>query len=202
MSAGGAGGRAIRRSIERFYGRGDVVDNYIYDGKTDPQIFIELLRRFKDASEIDDGQIAKLLDSYIELLPQELAKNTAFLYPGVKPLLRALRDRQLPFGLLTGNLERGAKLKLEHVGIRHEFKFRPIHQAETIGVCAEIRIQTHPFGRKKLYPEFPSRHLVAFIFALGIMRVYFDYDFFGHAYPLLFFNSSFTAFTICALSRR
>jgi phosphoglycolate phosphatase-like HAD superfamily hydrolase len=60
---------------------------------------------------------------YVDLLTAELAKptQTTRLYPGIKELLAALEpyetDRRALVGLLTGNVQHGAALKLRSAGL-------------------------------------------------------------------------------------
>lgn len=114
----GAGRRAMEGAmIEVFGTAGD--PGYRYDGKTDRQIAREQMRAsgFDDATI--DTRIDDLLDGYVQRLELELARDdSARSCLGVSPLLDALgtRDDAL-LGLLTGNIERGARRKLGRVGI-------------------------------------------------------------------------------------
>ena len=74
-----------------------------------------------------DAEIMKLRDAYLEQLPLELprpAGEPSCVLPGVSALLDALEE--LPgvhVGLLTGNFERGAELKLAHFDLWRRFSF-------------------------------------------------------------------------------
>ena len=124
LLSGGAGRRALVRVMSSTISDSDVFDRVRFDGKTDPQIIVELLR--ESGQEHSGGQdlIEMLSDQYLELLESELADQDAppaTLMPGVMPLLDAFhQDTRAMLGLLTGNLARGATLKLRSVGIDPE----------------------------------------------------------------------------------
>jgi phosphoglycolate phosphatase-like HAD superfamily hydrolase len=117
----GAGRRAMEGALVDVYGvPGDPA--YRYDGKTDRQIAREQLR----AAGLDDGAIdarlPALLDRYVDRLGDELAGAVAQPFAGVVPLLDALEARRdaATLGLLTGNIEPGARAKLRAVGLAFE----------------------------------------------------------------------------------
>jgi len=65
------------------------------------------------------------LEAYLEILPMELQQGPpGRVLPGIFELLETLRLRpDVAQGLLTGNLERGAELKLSHFKVWHYFEF-------------------------------------------------------------------------------
>lgn len=115
----GAGRRSMEHALMQTFGfAGD--PSYRYDGKTDQQITREQMR----AAGIDEDTITArmddVLDAYVEQLSAELAQdpNAARLCAGIPALLDALEAHDgATLGLLTGNIERGARKKLEAVGI-------------------------------------------------------------------------------------
>lgn len=115
----GAGRRAIHRALREVFGGTGPAD-YHFDGKTDPQIVRELMRLEGHSDERIDAEMQRMLDRYVECLHEEL------LHPGFRPrtlpgvalLLDELeRRRDVILGLLTGNLQQGARAKLEAVGV-------------------------------------------------------------------------------------
>jgi phosphoglycolate phosphatase-like HAD superfamily hydrolase len=61
---------------------------------------------------------------YYQNLPASLIANNGRLLPGVKNLLEQLKAREdVALGLLTGNLQQAAQIKLSHVGITDFFSF-------------------------------------------------------------------------------
>jgi len=116
----GAGRRAITAALADRMGNGDAWQKITFDGKTDPQIVRELLEAAGDAAASDPDLIAELCDRYVGLLEEELDRSPGCtrLLPGVVPLLDELAARaDVVVGLLTGNLARGAGLKLRSGGL-------------------------------------------------------------------------------------
>lgn len=115
----GAGRRAIQRALREVFGSTGPAD-YFFDGKTDPQIVRELMQLAGHGDDRIDADMQRLLDRYVECLHEELGdpRYRPYTLPGVPELLDALEARSdVILGLLTGNLEQGAKAKLEAVGL-------------------------------------------------------------------------------------
>ncbi len=88
--------------------------------------------------------LTAFFDGYLHRLSQELPLRKGVLLPGMLPLLEALRMRDdTVLGLLTGNLERGAALKLTHYGVNHFFDFGAFaddhHDRNALGPFARSR---------------------------------------------------------------
>jgi phosphoglycolate phosphatase-like HAD superfamily hydrolase len=115
---------AGRRSIHAALAEGGIdlarAGGIRFDGKTDPQIVIELLHAAGHPVPDDPERIARVLEKYLAYLERHLAEleNQSRLMPGVLELLDALEaDRGVVLGLLTGNVAAGARLKLRAVGL-------------------------------------------------------------------------------------
>lgn len=119
----GIGRRAIHRALLAEMGTAGPIDGHRFDGKTDPQIVHELLTLAGHADAGDERRIAAVCRRYVEMLEVELARadRAPRLLNGVAALLAALTraetERRALVGLLTGNLERGAALKLRAAGV-------------------------------------------------------------------------------------
>ncbi|MGD8394004.1 MAG: haloacid dehalogenase-like hydrolase [Candidatus Eiseniibacteriota bacterium] len=123
LTAGGLGGRAMLAAIKGVSGHTVDVDGYSYGGRTDPQIIRELLERAGlPAAEIA-GLRPRILARYVDELERLLrGSRRPRLFAGVRELLARLeREPSVVVGLLTGNVEAAACLKLDHFGIRHCF---------------------------------------------------------------------------------
>ena len=122
ISTGAAGQRAIvRATAERFGGSGDL-NGVEIAGRTDTGIAQQVLQKY--GAPINDESVDSFLDLYIRSLAEELPRRHGRVLPGVLELLqRAVQQPDTTLGLLTGNLERGAKLKLEHYKLWHFFAF-------------------------------------------------------------------------------
>src|SRR2546426_8753155 len=119
----GAGRRAIQRAMLDEVGTAGPIDGYRIDGKTDPQIVRELLELAGHPDAGSNDRVTAVCRRYVELLTAELEKPTQAtkIYPGIQELLSALEpyeaDGRALVGLLTGNVEHGARLKLRSAGL-------------------------------------------------------------------------------------
>jgi len=113
VRTGGAGLRALDRAFAALYKLPEAMAGVIPHGKTDPMIIREVIEtKMKRPAAPED--IAGVGEAYLEFLPQEVAPGPDYqVLDGVRPLLENLVDRRdTLLGLGTGNLERGARIKL------------------------------------------------------------------------------------------
>lgn len=123
VSSKGAGRRAVGRALVEVYGATGPYETYDMRGRTDLQIVFDLMA----AAGIPEGVVAERLprffDRYVEVLTAELRGTGVELLPGVSELIRRLSERpQFVVGLLTGNIEAGARIKLAPTGLLPYFK--------------------------------------------------------------------------------
>lgn len=95
-----------------------------FGGKTDFQICKEVLRDYGIPEPVIDELAPAIIHRYLEkcetLLPTERGQEMKLL-PGVPEILKELDSHEdVVLGLLTGNVKKGATMKLDHAGI---FKF-------------------------------------------------------------------------------
>ena len=124
VSARGAGRAAFGRALTATYGTAGAVDTYDFRGKTDPRIVWDLLR----GAGLDDAAITRGLDAFYAAYLEELRRaigdgSRVQVMPGIAEVVGALaaRDDAL-VGLLTGNIEAGARLKLAPTGLWPRFR--------------------------------------------------------------------------------
>jgi len=119
LNSGGMGRAAMQRALGQVFGSPGN-PSYRYDGKTDKQIVRDVMRMEGHSDEHIDSRMDNLIDIYLEGL-REGAKEKRFnVRPldGVPELLDELEPRKdVILGLLTGNVETGARIKLEAAGI-------------------------------------------------------------------------------------
>jgi phosphoglycolate phosphatase len=121
---GGAGVRALDHAFEKAYGISHAMKAVNPDGKTDPAICREMiqvhLRR-----ESKPEEILALCRGYVDRLKVEIPISPGYrVLPGITALLEALRHHpEVILGLGTGNLEEGAKIKLDRADLFKYFKF-------------------------------------------------------------------------------
>lgn len=118
----GAGRRAMEHALVTVFGvHGDPA--YRYDGKTDRQITREQMRWAGVGDDEIDRRMPEVFALYTERLAAELASGAepAVLMAGIVPLLERLRAHEaVTLGLLTGNIEAGARQKIRAVDLAWE----------------------------------------------------------------------------------
>lgn len=122
VNTGGAGSRSLSMIFEDLFSIKDAFKDVTMAGKTDPAIIREGLDLHGICSS--DGIFEKCKRQYLERLGHEMrtGENRRVL-PGIKQILDALvADSTVVLGLLTGNMEEGARIKLGEMGIFDYFK--------------------------------------------------------------------------------
>ncbi|MEY2483291.1 MAG: phosphoglycolate phosphatase [Verrucomicrobiota bacterium] len=122
IGTGAAGQQAIvRATAERFGGNGDLSGVEIA-GRTDIGIAHQIFEKHGEPATGEN--VESFLDLYVRFLAEELPRRQGCVLPGVLDLLqRSARESNTTLGLLTGNLARGAKLKLEQYELWQFFAF-------------------------------------------------------------------------------
>jgi len=123
ISDGGASREAFAAALLDVFDYRGELRRYDFSGRTDPQIAHMVLRDDGwNESEID-ARMPRLWEKYIAGLEQHERTRVREL-PGVRAVLDALRDdSRVSLGLLTGNIERGARLKLSGPAFNEYFPF-------------------------------------------------------------------------------
>jgi phosphoglycolate phosphatase-like HAD superfamily hydrolase len=118
---GGAGRNAMNMALEELTGLSNGFDQMLFVGKTDPQVFREALTLHGLRS--DDDMIDNLTRRYLERFPSQVVETKAILKPGVPQILEAMESEEgIYTGLLTGNVEEGAKIKIGRFDLNRFFK--------------------------------------------------------------------------------
>ncbi len=122
IHSGGAGVHALKLTLAERFDIADDLHDIEIAGMTDSGIVVSILKKHKIPATNEN--VSAFLDSYVHFLSLELPRREGQLLPGVLELLKNLKSRpHLVLGLLTGNVSRGAQLKLEHYGVWHFFEF-------------------------------------------------------------------------------
>ena len=121
---GGPAKTAFVDAMSETYGTSGPLKEVSFAGKTDPQIARELLLAAGlDHQEIDRG-FERLWTRYLANLEALLPDDPVDVLPGVVELLDALAgEDDVAVGLLTGNIQGGARLKLSSGGLWEHFGF-------------------------------------------------------------------------------
>ncbi len=123
LSTGGASDRAWRRAFLELHGVAVEVSDYTGRGVTDPQVGLSCFRGVV-GREPTPGEIASLMALRLRYLPEEVSASPGFrVMDGAAALLGKLSDDGLMLGLITGNVEEAAQIKLARAGLNHFFGF-------------------------------------------------------------------------------
>ncbi|MBI4375374.1 MAG: HAD family hydrolase [Elusimicrobia bacterium] len=127
IRAGGAGRKALNRAGYAIYGKKDLCSEISLAGRTDLWNFRELHRR-ATGRDPSPRELERLHQEYLSRLPHyvnaAIRKKTYIMPRGIKGLLKALsRRRDVLLGLGTGNMEKGARIKLGPSGFNSYFMF-------------------------------------------------------------------------------
>jgi phosphoglycolate phosphatase-like HAD superfamily hydrolase len=120
--SGGAGMRALQVALQQEFGINQPLDGIDYAGRTDTWILRQIFCRIGLPDH--SANLDRLLTRYLAELPVALRNPGTRILPGVPAALAALAAHGgCAQALLTGNVERGARIKLEHHGLSHFFAF-------------------------------------------------------------------------------
>src|SRR6476659_9685974 len=121
---GGAGIRAMNRACEELAGHGDALAGIPIAGRTDRIILHDAVARA--GRTLDSGLLEALRDRHVAYLREEIerpGRGVKAILPGIRQLLDRLEQRDDVFlGLLTGNFEAGARIKLEYFDLWRYFR--------------------------------------------------------------------------------
>ena len=120
---GGAGIRALNRAFCQVVGIVNALDGIRLHGKTDPAIVREIFSARGALQNADSYD--QILAAYVEFLPEEVQQSRNYrVLPGILRFLQDFQGRSdLAFGLATGNVEAGARIKLARGNLNPFFAF-------------------------------------------------------------------------------
>ncbi len=123
LVTGGAGGVAWQRAFEELHGIDADVAERTDAGMTDPEIAAIIFREVI-GREGDQSERAKVMAGYLRHLPDAVAESAGYrLMPGVEEVLDRLIDTGMLLGLVTGNIEAAAHVKLARGNLNRFFSF-------------------------------------------------------------------------------
>lgn len=123
LSDHGAARDAYGRALREVYGYDGDLLRFDFSGRTDPQITHMVLGDAGLSRDAVEERMPALWEIYLSGLAETATGRVAEL-PGIRELLHALRDEpRVTLALLTGNLERGAWIKLREAHLDEFFPF-------------------------------------------------------------------------------
>jgi phosphoglycolate phosphatase-like HAD superfamily hydrolase len=123
LVTGGAGGVAWQRAFEELHGVEADIAEHTDAGMTDPEIaaivFREVIGR-----EGSPEERSKAIGCYLKHLPDAVAESAGYrVMPGIEGLLPRLIEDGILLGLVTGNIEAAAHIKLARARLNRFFSF-------------------------------------------------------------------------------
>ncbi|MDA8168066.1 MAG: HAD family hydrolase [Nitrospiraceae bacterium] len=120
LDSGRAGTRALDHAFAEVFSIEDAFEGIRMSGKTDIEIIKEAMRKH---SLSVDGKIPVIMEAYIRHLRREIDNPEKHLKPGIREAVNILNIMsRVELGLLTGNIEEGARIKLGAFGLNEYFQ--------------------------------------------------------------------------------
>jgi phosphoglycolate phosphatase len=123
ITTGGAGAVAWRHAFEELHGVSADIDEFSHAGMTDPEVgrltFTGVVGREPNAREL-----ARLMARRLAHLGEAVSESKSYrVMAGVEELLPRLVESGLLLGLVTGNVEAAAHIKLSRANLNRFFSF-------------------------------------------------------------------------------
>jgi phosphoglycolate phosphatase-like HAD superfamily hydrolase len=124
ITSRGAGRRAMRSALERVFGAAGGIDQYDLSGRTDTRIVHDVM----GALGWEPARVTERLDDFFEAYAGGLASEIGdgrhvVTLPGVTAVVERLAaSADVLLGLVTGNIEEGARIKLLPTGLWPHFR--------------------------------------------------------------------------------
>lgn len=159
LTTDGAGRAALKTAGTDLFAIEEDLRTINVSGSTDTAIVQEIL--LHHSLEASTANVNRYLGGYLVWLKQHLASQSGAILPGAISLLDVLAQDGQGIGLLTGNVRRGAEIKLTAHGIWDRFSFG------AFGDDNSDRNQLGPIAKRRaeaaLNTEFPAHD----IFVIG-----------------------------------
>ena len=162
ISTGRAGEFALEDSIRAVLGARPDLSGIEIAGRTDRTIAQQILLKYGQEPTIE--RVAQFLDGYVEALARRLPERRPFgsIYAGIVDILEKVHRRHdLAQGLVTGNMRRGARLKLQHYDVFHYFEFGAFADDD------QDRNRLPPFAKARAEARYDVRFKPSSIFVIG-----------------------------------
>jgi phosphoglycolate phosphatase len=124
ITSRGAGRRAMKVALERVFGVSEGIDQYDLGGRTDTRIVHDVM----SALGWEAARVKERLDDFFEAYAAGLTTEIGdgrhvVTLPGVAAVVERLaRSADAVLGLVTGNIEEGARIKLAPTGLWPHFR--------------------------------------------------------------------------------
>lgn len=162
IRAGGSGRKALNRAAEELYGVKNACSELSLAGRTDLYNF-GAAYKFATGKKPTKAAVERLHQAYLKHLPyfvrSSIRNGTYHVPPGLKRLLKRLsREKGVLLGLGTGNMEKGARIKLDPSGFNVYFMFGGYgsdafhrHSLLRKAVVRAKKLAREPFDKSDVY---------------------------------------------------
>lgn len=124
VDCGGQARTAFATALHAIFGESGPIDEYDFSGKTDTRIVLDLMTLAGRSRDEVLATLPQLREEYLATLDRSLERERMRVLPGIEPLLEHLAARDdVVLALLTGNWERGARIKLSRHDLNRYFGF-------------------------------------------------------------------------------
>jgi phosphoglycolate phosphatase len=149
IDSGGAGVRSLDLALKDLFSIENGFHGISMAGKTDTQIIKEgIIKHGLSAN----GTVDAVIKAYLNYLRREINNDRKHVKPGIYEVLEELKPLQdLGLGLLTGNIEKGARIKLE------PFRLNEYFPAGAFGSDDEDRNNLLPIAVKRFEELFQQK---------------------------------------------
>jgi phosphoglycolate phosphatase len=123
LVTGGAGAVAWRRAFLELHGVEANIDEHTHAGMTDPEI-AEIVFREVIGRDGSEAELAEAIAGYLSHLGDAVAESGGYrVMPGIGELLPRLAEQGVLLGIVTGNIEPAAQIKLARGDLNRFFAF-------------------------------------------------------------------------------
>jgi phosphoglycolate phosphatase len=123
LVTGGAGAVAWQRAFLELYGVEANIEEHTHAGMTDPEI-AEIVFREVIGRAGSDAERAEAIAGYLSHLADAVAESEGYrVMPGIVEILPRLAGQGIVLGLVTGNIEPAARIKLARADLNRWFPF-------------------------------------------------------------------------------
>ncbi len=123
LVTGGAGAVAWQRAFREQWGVEANIEEHTRAGMTDPEI-AEIIFREVIGRQGSKQERSRAISGYLGHLGDAVAESEGYqLMPGIEETLTRLREQDVLLGIVTGNIEAAAHIKLSRGRLNHFFCF-------------------------------------------------------------------------------
>lgn len=123
LVTGGAGAVAWQHAFRELHGVDADIREHTHAGMTDPEI-AEIVFREVIGRDGSDAERAEAIAAYLGHLDEAVAASTGYrVMPGIEELLPRLAEAGVLLGIVTGNIEAAAHIKLARGNLNRFFAF-------------------------------------------------------------------------------